>query len=122
MDDKSNYFSLSSLSPAHNRKYPSHIGSRAKSLNPPRQEASYHAAKLKTAIAYDAQEEERFAFTTEAITKAGQHVLLNTLNRKQLSSQDRRNDFSMRALSAALLTLKSFLLLPNREKDHSVNI
>lgn len=108
MDDKSNYFPLSSLSPAHNSKYPSHIGSRAKSLNPPRQEAAYHAAKLKTAIAYDAQEEERFAFTTEAISKAGQHVLFNTLNRKQLSSQDRRNDFSVRALSAALPYTQKF--------------
>lgn len=102
MDDKSNYFSLFSLSPTLNRKYPSHIGSEAKSFNPPRQEASYQAAKLKTAVVRDAQEEERFTFTTEAITKAGQHVLFNTLNRKQLSSQDRRRDFSVRALGAAL--------------------
>lgn len=108
MDDKSNYFSLSSLSPALNRKYPSHIGSEAKSFNPPRQEASYHAAKLKTATAYDAQEEERFALTTEAITKAGQHVLFSALNRKQLSSQDRRNDFSVRVLSAALPYAQKF--------------
>lgn len=90
MADKSNYFSLSSLSLARTSKCPRHIGSRAKSLSPPRQEASSHAAKLKTAMAHDALEEERFAFTTEDSTQAGRRVLFNTLNRKQLSSQDRR--------------------------------
>lgn len=56
MDDKPNCFSSSLLSPTHNTKYcSSNIGNRGKSLDPPRQEASYHAAKLQTAISYDAE-------------------------------------------------------------------
>lgn len=95
MGDNSNYFSSSSLSLTHSIKYPNDIGSREESLDPPRQDASYHTAILKMAIPCDASWEEWFAFALES-TKAVQGVLFNTLSRKKLLNNDRPKDPNVR--------------------------